>query len=138
MIDFRQDFNQQKEYAMTDFNPNAFVQPQQTFNDPLTDLLRQGARELIAKAVETEVQILLEQHSPKKLPDGRQALVRNGYLPERTVQTGIGDVKVKVPKVRDRSDDGVFQQSIVAALFETHQKHRRIAAMAVFERHFHR
>ena len=84
---------------MTDFNPNAFIQPQQTFNDPLTDLLRQGARELIAKAVETELQILLEQHSPKKLPDGRQALVRNGYLPERTVQTGIGDVQVKVPKV---------------------------------------
>ena len=110
---------------MTDSNPNAFVQPQQTFNDPLTDLLRQGARELIAKAVETELQILLEQHSPKKLPDGRQALVRNGYLPERTVQTGIGDVQV-------------FQQSIVAALFETYQKHRRIAAMAVFERHFHR
>ena len=92
---------------MTDSNPNAFVQPQQTFNDPLTDLLRQGARELIAKAVETELQILLEQHSPKKLPDGRQALVRNGYLPERTVQTGIGDVQVKVPKVRDRSGDGV-------------------------------
>ena len=92
---------------MTDSNPNAFAQPQQTFNDPLTDLLRQGARELIAKAVEAELQILLEQHSPKKLPDGRQALVRNGYLPERTVQTGIGDVQVKVPKVRDRSGDGV-------------------------------
>ena len=74
---------------MTDSNPaNAFIQPQQTFNDPLTDLLRQGARELIAKAVEAELQILLEQHSPKKLPDGRQALVRNGYLPERTEQTG--------------------------------------------------
>ena len=123
---------------MTDSNPNAFVQPQQTFNDPLTDLLRQGGRELIAKVVEAELQILLEQYSPNKLPDGRQAVVRNGYLPQPTVQTGIGDVKVKVPKVRDRSDDGVFQQSIVAALFETHQKHRRIAAIVVFERHLDR
>ena len=69
---------------MTDFNPNAFIQPQQTFNDPLTDLLRQGARELIAKAVETELQILLEQHSPKKLPDGRQALVCTGQAAQDT------------------------------------------------------
>ena len=79
---------------MTDSNPNAFVQPQQHFNDPLTDLLRQGARELIAKTVEAELQTLLEQRSPKQLPDGRQPLVRNGYLSERTVQTSIGDVKV--------------------------------------------
>ena len=45
--------------------------------------------------------LLLEQYSHCCLPDGRQAVVRNGYLPERTLQTGIGDVKIQIPKVRD-------------------------------------
>jgi transposase-like protein len=82
--------------------------------DPLTELLRNGARELIAQAVEAELQVLLEQHAEHRLPDGRKAVVRNGYLPERTVQTGIGDVEIKVPKVRDRSGSGVrFNSSLL-------------------------
>lgn len=62
---------------------------------------------MIAQAVEAELQALLDQHANVRLPDGRQALVRNGHLPERTVQTGIGDVEVKVPKVRDPSGSGI-------------------------------
>ena len=85
---------------MTDSNSNASNQPS-SINDPLTELLRSGARDLIAKAVESELQVLLEQCSHCCLPDGRQAVVRNGYLPERTLQTGIGDVKIQIPKVRD-------------------------------------
>ena len=58
--------------------------------------------------------MLLEQHAEHRLPDGRKAVVRNGYLPERTVQTGIGDVEIKVPKVRDRSGSGVrFTSSLL-------------------------
>ena len=75
--------------------------------DPLTELLRAGARDLIAQAVEAELALMLEQHRERLLPDGRQAVVRNGYLPERTIQTGIGDVEIKVPKVRDRSGSGI-------------------------------
>lgn len=82
-------------------------QPEKDVIDPLTELLRTGARELIAQAVEAELQALLDQHAEHRLPDGRQAVVRNGYLPERTVQTGIGNVEIKVPKVRDRSGSGV-------------------------------
>jgi transposase-like protein len=82
-------------------------QPEKDVIDPLTELLRTGARELIAQAVEAELQALLDQHAEHRLPDGRQAVVRNGYLPERTVQTGIGNVDIKVPKVRDRSGSGV-------------------------------
>lgn len=48
----------------------------------------------------------LEQYANKTLDDGRRAVVRNGYLPERTLQTGIGDVEVKVPRVSDRSGQG--------------------------------
>ena len=99
---------------MTQFNLTALSQPEQPIADPLTDLLRRGARDLIAQAVESELQLLLDEHSQRRLPDGRQTVVRNGYLPERTVQTGIGDVEVKVPKVRDRSGSGVcFNSSLL-------------------------
>ena len=85
----------------------ALPQPEDKPTDPLTDLLRAGAIDLIAQAVEAELQALLELHAQRKHPDGRQAVVRNGFLPERTIQTGIGDVEIKVPKVRDRSGSGI-------------------------------
>ncbi len=50
---------------------------------------------------------MLAEYADMKLVDGRQAVVRNGYLPERTIQTGIGDVEIKVPKIRDRSGSGI-------------------------------
>lgn len=76
-------------------------------SDPLSELLRKGAKELISEAVEAELVNLLDAYESVKLSDGRRAVVRNGYLPERTVQTGIGDVEIKVPKARDRSGSGV-------------------------------
>lgn len=93
---------------------SALPQPEDKASDPLTDLLRSGARGLIAQAVETELALMLEQHRALRLPDGRQAVVRNGYLPQRTIQTGIGDVEIKVPKVRDRSGSGInFTSSLL-------------------------
>ncbi len=81
-------------------------QPEIGEADPLHTLLREGARELIAKAVEAELASFLESFAGQRLEDGRRAVVRNGYLPGRTVQTGIGEVEVQVPKVRDRSGGG--------------------------------
>ncbi len=92
---------------MNDFTLKAMPTPETVVRDPLTELLRVGARELIAQAVEAELQSLLAEHANHRLADGRMALVRNGYLPERTIQTGIGDVPIKVPKIRDRSNSGV-------------------------------
>ena len=71
-------------------------------SDPLTDLVRDGARQLIRQAVEAELAVLLERHAADRLEDGRARLVRHGHLPEREVLTGIGPVPVKVPRVRDR------------------------------------
>lgn len=88
---------------MTDSTLQALSQPEPEVTDPLHELLRQRARNLIAKAVEAELPTFLAQFANTTLEDGRQAVVRNGYLPERIMQTGIGDVTVKVPKVRDRS-----------------------------------
>jgi len=82
--------------------------------DPLHALLRAGARELIAQAIEAELASFLEGVARLRLEDGRQAVVRNGYLPERRVQTGIGEVAVRVPKVRDRSGRGArFNSSLL-------------------------
>jgi transposase-like protein len=61
---------------------------------------------LISKAVEAELIELLEQFNDVKI-EGKQAVVRNGYLPQRQIQTGLGHVEVKIPKVRDRSGQGI-------------------------------
>ena len=71
-------------------------------DDPLTEVLRAGARQLLAQAVELEVEDFLAERAALKLPDGRARLVRHGHAPEREVQTGIGAVAVSRPKVRDR------------------------------------
>ena len=69
--------------------------------DLLTEIIRAGAHKLLAKAVEAEVDDFLATYQ-QRLSDGKKQLVRNGYLPERSIQTGIGEVKVTVPRVRDR------------------------------------
>ena len=89
---------------MTDDTVVALRQPGE-FRDLLTDVLRQGARELLAQAVEAEVADFLSAHADLTTEDGRQRLVRHGHLPERTIQTGIGSVEVQQPRVRDRGSD---------------------------------
>jgi transposase-like protein len=68
--------------------------------------LRNGARALLAQAVEAEVAALLSYHADKLTEDGRQRLVRHGHLPKRQIMTGIGPVAVRCPRVRDRVGDG--------------------------------
>jgi transposase-like protein len=75
--------------------------------DALTELLRQGAKELIAHAVGAELCAFLSEYEALRDEQGRRQVVRNGYLPERDVQTGIGSVSVRVPRVRDRSGSGI-------------------------------
>jgi len=77
-----------------------------TFTDPLTEVLRSGARALLTQAVEAEVAALLSCHADKLTDDGRQRLVRHGHLPERQIVTGIGPVAVRCPRVRDRAGEG--------------------------------
>ena len=81
---------------------------------PLEELVRRGAREIIQRAIEAEVQLLLEQYEDVRLLDGRRAVVRNGTLPEREILTAVGPVPVQVPKVRDRSGAGVKFNSALA------------------------
>ncbi len=66
-----------------------------TFADPLTEVLRNGARALLTQAVEAEVAAFIERHADKLTEEGRQRLVRHGHLPEREIMTGIGPVPVR-------------------------------------------
>ena len=79
-----------------------FAKPSDFSPDPLTDLLRAGAQELLATAVRAEVSEFIKGHAHLLDDEGRQRLVRHGFLPEREVITGIGKVAVQVPRVRDR------------------------------------
>jgi putative transposase len=98
---------------MTKDNVLEFVGRDAIF-DPLTDLLRSGAQQLIQHAVEAELQELLNQHSERRTEDGNAVVVRNGHLPERELQTGLGPVTVKIPKVRSKTGEPVtFRSALV-------------------------
>jgi putative transposase len=77
-----------------------------SFSDPLSEVLRSGARSLLAHAVAAEVATFLGSHADKLTEDGRRRLVRHGHLPEREIMTGIGPVAVRCPRVRDRAGEG--------------------------------
>jgi putative transposase len=81
---------------------------------PLEELVRRGAREILQRAIEAEVEATLEEFASVSLSDGRRAVVRNGYLPAREILTTVGSVEVQVPKVRDRSGAGVKFNSALA------------------------
>ena len=89
----------------------------------LEELIRRGARELIQKAIEVEVQELLAEYGNVKMLGGQRAVVRNGYLPAREVLTAIGNVEVRVPKVRDRSGAGIkFNSALVPPFVRRSQR----------------
>jgi putative transposase len=90
---------------MTDTNVFPLSQPG-TFSDPLTEVLRNGARVLLAQAVEVEVASFVDEHAAQLTEDGRRRLVRHGHLPAREILTGIGPVAVRCPRVRDRVGEG--------------------------------
>src|SRR4029079_7927324 len=78
------------------------IVPLPTGQDILTGVLRDGARKMLAQAIEAEVAAWI--HDPAHLKDdaGHQQVVRNGHLPERTIQTGIGPIDVRQPRIHDR------------------------------------
>src|SRR4051794_22900465 len=73
-------------------------------DDPLLAVLREGARRMLAQAIEAEVEAFLAAHADLTDGQGRRRLVRNGHAPERSIQTGVGSIEVRRPRVRDRGD----------------------------------
>ena len=82
--------------------------------DMLRDMIAAGAKLILAQAIEEEVQEFLERHEGRRTEDGLRGVVRNGYLPERTVQTGVGPVPVRIPKtrVKDGGEPAVFRSGL--------------------------
>jgi putative transposase len=119
---------------VTDTNVFPLVQPG-TFTDRLTEVLREGARALLAQAVEAEVAGFLAEHADKRTEDGRQRLVRHGHLPERSIMTGIGAVEVCVPRVRDRlggADDRIRFCSAILPPYARRSKSLEVLIPALY------
>jgi len=113
---------------MKDDTISEFADPAGISPDPLTDILRKGARDLLVQAVEAEVCDLMAKHAHLRDAAGRQRLVRHGHLPEREVMTGIGPVPVKVPRVRDRgaeTDPGAEKIRFTSSLLPPYLRRAR-------------
>ena len=79
----------------------------------LDELVREGARKMLQDAIENEVAEYLERHGEVKDDQGRQAVVRNGSMPGRTLVTGAGPLPIRQPRVRDRREDHRFTSAIL-------------------------
>jgi transposase-like protein len=96
-----------EEYAAVDQSTTLpLAEPTPGSQDVLTELLRCGARKLLAEAIEAEVADWIDGHADMRDGAGRRLVVRNGSSPERAIQTGLGDVEVKQPRVHDRRPPG--------------------------------
>jgi putative transposase len=80
--------------------------PSTTCEDVLTGILREGAQRMLTTAIEAEVADWIENHAHVKDKNGHRQVVRNGYLPERNLTTGVGNVPVRQPRVHDRRPEG--------------------------------
>lgn len=92
----------------------ALKKPSEKAEDPLMSVLREGARSLLAEALETEIQLFKEKYQELRLIDHSPQVVRNGCLPKRSLQTGLGPIEVLVPRIKDRGKSGIkFQSTLV-------------------------
>ena len=105
VLEKQKTFKRKDTDTMTKDNVIEFKKPDTFVDDPITDVLRTGARKLLTEALEAEIEGFLSQYRDLRDSQDRQRVVRNGYLPEREIQTGIGPVEVKVPRARDRQPD---------------------------------
>jgi putative transposase len=102
--------------AMSESTTDIRIVPLPEGQDVLTHILREGARRLLAQAVDAEVAAWIDAHAPLKDQAGRQQVVRNGHLPERTIQTGLGEIEVRQPRVHDRRPPGQREKFTPAVL----------------------
>lgn len=96
-------------------NVIALKKPERYTKDLLTEIALDGAQRMLAHAIEAEALSFIESYQGLKTDEGLQRFVRNGYLPEREIQTGIGEIAVTVPRIRDRQpqDDGLKYRSLI-------------------------
>jgi putative transposase len=129
-------------HTMHKDNVIALKKPERFVDDPITEVLRTGARKLLAEALEVEIEDYISHYKDLRDHQNRQRVVRNGYLPEREVQTGIGPVAVKVPRARDRQPDHEsgalrFTSSLLPPYLLKNKEHGRADTLALLKRDLH-
>jgi putative transposase len=77
---------------MSQNNVIELKKPEPFVDDPITEIIRQGTRKLLAQALEAEIELFINQYADLRDELGRQRIVRNGYLPQREIQSGVGAV----------------------------------------------
>ncbi len=87
---------------MSESTTDLRIVPPPKGQDVITEILRDGAGRMLAQAIEAEVATWIDDHAQLKDDQGRRQVVRNGHLPERAIQTDIGDIPVTQPRVQDR------------------------------------
>src|SRR5438477_5829430 len=87
-----------------------------TSRSALDELVREGARQMLQAALESEVDTFLADHAQRIDAQGRQLVVRNGHLPERKILTGAGSLAIEQPRARDNSDDAAQRVAFSSAL----------------------
>lgn len=92
---------------------NVILEDKSLFKDYLEEILREGARKLLKQAIENEVNEYIESFKHLKEEENKRLVTRNGYLPERTIQTGLGNIAIKQPRVRDKRKEGKFTSKIL-------------------------
>jgi len=103
---------------------------------PLEQLIAEGARKMLQAAIENEVEEYLKAYQSKRTPENRAGVVRNGYLPERDLVTGVGPLKVRQPRVRHR-DGQQFSSAILPKYLRRVREYRCFDSGAVPQRGFH-
>lgn len=102
---------------------------------PLQEVLREETRKMLANAIEAEVAAFLKQYGGFKADEGKSVAVRNGYMPERTIQTGLADIEVKASKIRGRLRAGIkFNSSLIPPCLK-HSGNTEEFPLVVSERH---
>src|SRR4051812_25576256 len=94
-------------------------------DDPLLAVLRDGARRMLTQAIEAEVEAFVAAHAELEDEQGRRRVVRNGYAPERQIQTGIGPIEVRRPRVRDRGAEGAEPIGFTSAILPPYLRRTR-------------
>jgi transposase-like protein len=79
----------------------------------LEETLRAGAQQLLTQAIEAEVEAYVRRHAQERDERGHRLVVRNGHLPERVLQSGLGALRVKAPRVEDRREGQHFTSAIL-------------------------
>lgn len=88
-------------------------QSNESVHDILEETLKNGAKMLLQQAIENEVNEYLEAHKERTDAHNRRQVVRNGYLPERNIQTGVGPIAIKQPRVRDKNGTLKYSSAIL-------------------------